>query len=305
MSRHQKGRRVNGILLLDKPIGMTSNEALQEVKTLFRARKAGHTGSLDPLAEGLLAICFGVATKISTFLLDADKRYKVTIRLGVTTTTGDAEGEVLAAKPVDMVSEQKVLDVLKKFRGEIQQLPPMHSALKYKGERLYKLARKGIEVKREPRTVSIYSLELIACELPKIELDVRCSKGTYIRTLAEDIGKALGCGGHVIALRRTSVGLYTTERSVTFETVREIEALGDENALDALLLPVDSALQSWPSLHLSSDSLYYLRMGQAVLVSGAPTQGWVRLYSSSDEFIGVGRVQDDGKVAPKRLMSES
>ncbi len=305
MGRRKNCRKVNGILLLNKPVGLTSNEALQQVKTIFGACKAGHTGSLDPLASGLLPICFGIATKVSPFLLDSDKRYQVKVHLGVTTTTGDREGEVLETHPIDAVTERTVRDVLPGFLGEIRQLPPMYSALKHKGERLYKLARKGIEVEREPRIVRIHELTLGDFELPEFELNVHCSKGTYVRTLAEDIGKALGCGGHVAALCRNGVGPYTMEQGVNMETLRQASESEGWTSLDRLLLPVDSAIQAWPDIHLSGDAAYYLRMGQAVLVPKAPTQGWVRLYSSSDEFIGIGRIQEDGRVAPKRLLSVS
>jgi tRNA pseudouridine55 synthase len=302
MGRRKNCRKVNGILLLNKPLGLTSNEALQQVKAIFGACKAGHTGSLDPLASGLLPVCFGMATKVSPFLLDSDKRYQVKVCLGVTTTTGDREGEVVETQSADAVTEQAVRDILPRFRGEIRQLPPMYSALKHKGERLYKLARKGIEVEREPRIVRIHSLTLDGCDLPEFELNVRCSKGTYVRTLAEDIGKALGCGGHVAALCRTRVGPYSMEQAVDMDTLKRISESEGRTGLDRLLLPVDSAIQAWPDIHLSGDAAYYLRMGQAVLVPKAPTQGWVRLYSSGDEFIGIGRIQEDGRVAPKRLL---
>ncbi|OQX45033.1 MAG: tRNA pseudouridine(55) synthase TruB, partial [Candidatus Sedimenticola endophacoides] len=208
MGRRPRGRDVQGILLLDKPLGVTSNKALQRVKQIFFARKAGHTGSLDPEAGGLLPICFGGATKVSAYLLDADKRYWVRVRLGETTTTADAEGELLRTRPVEGVTEALLGDALARFRGEIQQIPPMYSALKHQGERLYKLAREGVEVERKPRTITIYELKLLAWESPHLELEVRCSKGTYIRTLAEDIGEVLGCGAHVAALRRTGLGPY-------------------------------------------------------------------------------------------------
>ncbi len=299
--RRQKGRSVQGILLLDKPLGDTSNAALQKVKRLYHASKAGHTGSLDPLADGLLPICFGAATKISAFLLDADKRYWVRVQLGVTTTTGDAEGEVIETQPVVGISESDIHTVLERFRGEIQQIPPMYSALKHKGERLYKLAREGIEVERKPRTVHIHSINLVACDLPEFELDVSCSKGTYVRTLAEDVGQALGCGGHVTALRRTGVGPYTEAELVDMETL-ESEAERGFEALDAMLLPVESALDDWPEVRLSPDSAYYLGKGQPVLVPNAPTSGRVRLYDQQHRFLGVGEILDDGRVAPKRLI---
>ncbi len=298
--RRQKGRNVQGILLLDKPLGETSNGALQQVKRIYNARKAGHTGSLDPLATGLLPICFGSATKISAFLLDADKRYWVQVRLGVTTSTADTEGEVLETRPVEGIDRDAVERVLERFRGEIQQIPPMYSALKHKGERLYKLAREGIEVEREPRTVQIRELTLLACEPPQLELDVRCSKGTYVRTLAEDIGAALGTGAHVTALRRTGVGPFGEQGMVTAETLHRCQEQGMA-ALDALLLPVESALSDWPEVRLSPDTAFYLRQGQPVLVPNAPVSGRVRLYDANG-FLGVGEILDDGRVAPKRLL---
>lgn len=299
--QRQRGRNVQGILLLDKPVGITSNAALQQVKRLFNARKAGHTGSLDPLADGLLPVCLGAATKVSAYLLDADKHYRVRIKLGVTTTTADAEGEVLETRPATDISEQNITAVLERFRGEIQQLPPMYSALKHKGERLYKLARQGIEVEREPRPITIHALSLVKCELPEFELDVHCSKGTYVRTLAEDIGEALGCGAHVVALRRTGVGPFSAEGWVELAALEEMAKEGPQ-ALDGLLLPIDSAVAAWPEVQLSNDAAYYLRQGQPVLVPQAPTEGWVRLYADGGMFIGVGEIQTDGRVAPRRLM---
>jgi len=300
--RRSPGRRVNGILLLDKPLGVTSNDALQKVKRLFRARKAGHTGSLDPLATGLLPICLGEATKVSAFLLDADKRYRVRVKLGVTTTTADAEGEVVEEKPTDGIDEAQVLAALDGFRGEIDQLPPMYSAIKHKGERLYNLARQGIEVEREPRRITIHGLELLEWNAPEFSLDVHCSKGTYVRTLAEDIGKVLGCGAHVTALHRSGVGPYGDADMVSMEQLEELRSEGAA-ALDQLLLPLESGLAHWPEVRLSDDAAYYMRKGQAVLVPQAPTEGWVRLYSKSGEFMGAGCIADDGKVQPKRLLS--
>ncbi|AUB84706.1 tRNA pseudouridine(55) synthase TruB [Candidatus Thiodictyon syntrophicum] len=303
--RRNPGRDVTGILLLDKPLGLTSNDALQRIKRLYRAAKAGHTGSLDPLATGLLPVCLGAATKFSAFLLDADKRYRVRVRLGVTTTTADAEGEVVETKPVVGVDEARVRAVLEQFLGLIDQLPPMYSAIKQGGERLYKLARQGVEVERAKRPIHIFSLDLLACEWPEIELDVHCSKGTYVRTLAEDIGRELGCGGHVSRLRRTGVGPYA-ENVVEFITLDQVRDLADQEGaaarLDALLLPLDSALGHWPAVRLSADAAFYLQQGQAVLVPQAPTEGLVRLYDVSKHFLGVGEIQDDGKVQPKRLV---
>jgi tRNA pseudouridine55 synthase len=303
--RHPVGRNVTGILLLDKPIGLTSNDALQRVKRIYRAAKAGHTGSLDPLATGLLPVCLGAATKFSAYLLDADKRYRVRVQLGVTTSTADAEGEVLERRPVAGVDPQRIEAVLAGFRGEIDQLPPMYSAVKHGGERLYKLARQGLEVERQPRRIQIFSLDLIGIDLPEIELDVHCSKGTYVRTLAEDIGRELGCGGHVCALRRTGVGPYE-EATVAFVTLDQLRDLADQEGaaprLDALLLPLESALGHWPAVRLSADAAFYLQQGQAVLVPQAPTEGLVRLYDVSQRFLGVGEILDDGKVQPKRLI---
>jgi tRNA pseudouridine55 synthase len=303
--RRNPGRDVTGILLLDKPLGLTSNDALQRIKRLYRAAKAGHTGSLDPLATGLLPVCLGAATKFSAFLLDADKRYRVRVHLGVTTTTADAEGEVVETRAVEGVDPARVRAVLAKFLGQIDQLPPMYSAVKHAGERLYKLARQGIEVERTPRQIQIFSLDLLACELPEIELEVHCSKGTYVRTLAEEIGRELGCGGHVSQLRRTGVGPYaeTVVPFITLDQVRDLaEAEGAAPRLDALLLPLDSALGHWPAVRLSADAAFYLQQGQAVLIPRAPTEGLVRLYDVSEHFLGVGEIQDDGKVQPKRLV---
>jgi len=303
--RRTLGRNITGILLLDKPAGITSNDALQRVKHFYRAAKAGHTGSLDPLATGLLPICLGGATKFSGFLLDADKRYQVSVRLGVTTATADAEGEILETVPTDGISEPDLRRAVKGFVGPIEQLPPMYSAVKHKGERLYKLARQGIEVERTPRTVQIHSLDLLDVAIPDFDMDVHCSKGTYVRTLAEDIGKVLGCGGHVSGLRRTGVGPYH-ESDTRFVTLDDVEQLGSEMdgfvGLDALLLPLDSALRHWPAVRLSEDAAFYLRQGQAVLVPQSPTEGLVRLYEQSERFIGVGEILDDGKVQPKRLL---
>jgi len=299
--RGRKGRNVRGVLLLDKPKGDTSNGALQRVKRIYNAQKAGHTGSLDPLATGLLPICFGGATKLSAFLLDADKSYWVQVRLGATTTTGDTEGEVVQTAPADHITESDVLKALEGFRGEIQQIPPMYSALKHKGERLYKLAREGREVEREPRTISIHELSLGSCDLPSLELEVHCSKGTYVRTLAEDIGGALGCGAHVTDLRRTGVGPYDADNSITMEQL-ETAAREGYQALDDLLVPAETALANRPAVTLNPDSTFYVKQGQPVLVPNAPTEGQVRLFDPNGLFIGVGEILDDGRVAPKRLI---
>lgn len=305
MSRRDGQRRnVHGVLLLDKPVGLTSNRALQIVKRLFNARKAGHTGSLDPLASGLLPICLGEATKFSGFLLDADKRYWVRMRLGETTTTGDADGEIVATNPVPPLSSDDLRSVMEQFQGEIQQIPPMYSALRHEGKRLYELARKGEEVERKPRAVIIRELRLLGMEGVEAEFTVHCSKGTYVRTLVEDIGARLGCGAHVSALRRTGVGPYPGEQMVTLEQVHALAEAGLE-ALDRLLLPIESSVQQWPEVQLSTDTAYYLKMGQPVVVPHAPTSGWVRIYTAGSRFIGVGEVLDDGRIAPRRLLQKA
>ncbi len=301
--RRRRGRNISGILLLDKPLGLTSNAALQEVKHLYKAQKAGHTGSLDPLATGMLPLCFGNATKISAFLLDADKRYQVRVKLGQTTSTADAEGEVIASCPADHITEADVLALLPQFTGEIEQLPPMYSAVKHRGQRLYELARQGLEVEREARRVTVFDLQLTGFESPEFDLDVHCSKGTYVRTLAEDIGKALGVGAHVSRLRRTQVGPFREDGMVTMEQLQQ--ALEDEGmqGLDNLLLPIEAGLAHWPAVHLGADSSFYIKQGQAVRVSKAPTEGWVRIYGVDGEFIGAGEIDEDGLVAPRRMLA--
>ena len=303
MSRHRsKGRNINGILLLDKPVGMSSNAALQVVKRLFQAAKAGHTGSLDPLASGLLPICFGEATKASGFLLDADKHYRVRCKLGEKTTTGDAEGEVIESLPVPALDAAALNATLARFRGTIEQIPPMYSAVKHQGQRLYKLARQGVEVEREPRQIVIHELTLLGWEPPFFDIDVRCTKGTYVRTLAEDIGAALGCGAHVTELRRLGVGPYDESGMIALDRLSDLARDQGVAALDEHLRPIESALEQWPDVRLSPDAAFYLRQGQAVVVPHAPTSGWVRLYAGDRQFLGMGEILDDGRVAPKRLM---
>ncbi len=292
-------RKVNGILLLDKPIGLSSNAALQRAKKIFRAAKAGHTGNLDVQASGLLPICFGEATKICGFLLGANKTYTSVFRLGVTTTTGDSEGEVVSEQAVGRLSTAQIDASLRQFVGEIWQIPPMYSALKHNGQRLYKLAQQGLQVDRPARQIAIYELQRMRFHGEELEVRVVCSKGTYIRTLAEDLGKALGCGAHVVSLRRLAVGPFEHGRA------HSLKALADAtqpSALDDLLLPIDSALQDYPAVTLSADASYYLRRGQAVQVPRAPTHGAVRLYAPAARFIGIGRILDDGRVAPQRLL---
>jgi tRNA pseudouridine55 synthase len=299
--RRSRGRSLDGIFLLDKPLRLTSNTALQKVKRLFDADKAGHTGNLDPLATGMLPICFGEATKISAYLLDADKVYEGRCKLGVRTTTADGEGEVIATAPLPELELATVDRQLDTFRGTIEQIPPMHSALKVNGQPLYKLAHQGREIERQPRSVTIYSLEILRLDGDELDLRVHCSKGTYIRTLAEDIGQMLGCGAHLSALRRTRVGPFRAENMVTLD---QLEALASEGlaAMDRHLLPIEAALADWPELQLTSTTLFYLRQGQPVMIPRAPTSGWIRLLAEDGRFIGIGSVLDDGRVAPKRLV---
>jgi tRNA pseudouridine55 synthase len=298
--RRPKGRDVSGILLLDKPVGMSSNAALQTVKRLFKANKAGHTGNLDPLATGLLPICLGEATKISSFLLDSDKRYIGTCKLGVRTSTADSEGEVLETRPVEKFTEQQVRQVLQRFIGQIDQIPPMHSAVKINGTPLYKLAREGKEVERKSRRISIYQIELLDFAGDELEIELHCSKGTYVRTLAEEIGAALGCGAHLSALRRTASGPFALQQAVTMAELEHLAEDGYE-ALDSLLVPAEEALSDWPMVSLTSNSAYYVQQGQAVQVPRAPSSGWVRLRRDDGEFLGIGQILEDGRVAPKRL----
>ncbi len=297
----RRGRDVSGIVLLDKPIGAGSNEALQEVKRLFFARKAGHTGSLDRLAAGLLPICLGEATKLSGFLLNADKEYLANVKLGERTTTADAEGEVIERHPVGDITAAQLENVLSKFRGDIDQIPPMHSAIKVNGERLYKLAHQGKVIPRSARKVRIYELKATSLEGVDLKLKVRCSKGTYIRTLAEDIGNGLGVGARLDGLYRTQSGPFLSKASHTLDNLRVLANEGRAE-LDSVLLPMESVVAQWPNVELNEDSAFYIRQGQAVLVPHAPTSGWVRLFTGDAHFLGVGEVLDDGRIAPRRLV---
>ena len=300
MGRSRRGGRdVHGVVLLDKPQGLGSNQVLQIVKRIFKARKAGHTGSLDRLASGLLPICLGEATKLSGFLLNADKRYRAGIRLGVRTATGDAEGEVVDTRPVPPLTGDAVEAALARFRGPIEQIPPMHSALKHRGQRLYKLAHQGITVEREPRRIVIHRLVCRGWDQERLELDVHCSKGTYVRTLSEDVGEALGTTAHVDELRRVGSGPFGEDEMVSLEALREAERSG---SLDRHLTPMEAVLSDWPAVSLSGDTAWYLGKGQPVRVPRAPTSGWVRLRAEDERFLGVGEVLDDGRIAPRRLI---
>ncbi len=292
-------KNINGILLLDKPLGFSSNQALQRVKWLLQAAKAGHTGTLDPLATGLLPLCFGEATKFAHYLTDADKTYHATMKLGITTATGDAEGEVLKTLPVNVTSSQ-FSEACRKFVGVINQIPPMYSALKHEGKALYEYAREGVKIERKVRTVTIHAIEVLSFAGDVAEIKVTCTKGTYIRTLAEDIGADLGCGAHLIGLRRTSTASYDIAQSITLEA---FEALSGEERL-AMLAPPETAVDYLPSVILDADSAFYLMQGQAVWRSGNIPAGLLRLYDERNVFLGLGEQQSDGKIAPKRLMQQ-
>ena len=301
MSRRKTGRDIDGMLLLDKSPGMSSNGAVQKVKRLFQANKIGHTGSLDPIATGLLPLCLGEATKLSGFLLNTDKRYYVRVRLGRTTTTADIEGATVDEKPVPVFDESVLDTVLQRFRGETDQVPPMYSALKQGGQRLYDLARKGVEVPREPRKVSIYELCLLEFGANYLDLEVHCSKGTYIRSLAVDIGESLGCGGHVEQLRRLAVGKFDLGQAVPLS---RLEALSDEERM-SLLLPLSAIADELPLFNLPDELAFFLRRGQAVFVPKLAVGGLLRLFTSEGAFLGIGEVTDDGMIAPRRLVRES
>jgi tRNA pseudouridine55 synthase len=293
-------RSVDGLLLLDKPVGLTSNAALQRVKWLFRANKAGHTGSLDPLASGMLPLCFGQATKVSAYLLEADKTYRVTPRFGTKTDTGDADGTVVTESDIRAVERAALESALEQLTGEIEQIPPMYSALKKDGKRLYELARQGIEVDRPARPVTIRSLEIERYDSEAPVIRVACSKGTYVRTLVEDLAGLLGTVGHVTALRRLTVEPFTDARLVTMEEVETAAEAGDE-ALDALLIPIDSALVVLPAVNLNREQSWYLRHGNPVQVVRPPQAGFCRIYDEQARFVGVGEALRDGRIAPKRL----
>ena len=296
-------RNINGVLLLDKPLGFSSNQALQKVKWLFQAAKAGHTGTLDPLATGLLPICLGEATKFAQYVTDADKTYIATVKFGATTTTGDAEGEVIATSDVRFTRAQ-LESACQSFHGEISQVPPMYSALKFEGKALYEYAREGVDIERQSRLVKISDITIIQFEVDVAEISVKCSKGTYIRTLAEEIGNALGSGAHLIGLRRIETAGYELADAITIEQLEQKIKETPVEALGALLLPIDSAIAYLPAVTLNADAAHYLMQGQAVWVSGKVPHGEIRLFDDNARFLGLGFLQEDGKIAPKRLMRE-
>lgn len=302
MGRKRKqsfGDPVDGILLLDKPAGITSNEALQRARKLLGARKAGHTGSLDPIATGLLPLCFGSSTRWSGYFLGSDKSYKATVRLGETTETGDSEGAVTTRRPVN-VSESHVRSILQEFVGTRLQIPPMYSAIKVDGQPLYKLARQGKEIAREPREVTVHNLDFQSYDGRDIELTLRCSSGFYVRTLATEIGEKLETGGHVIALRRLGVAGLVVDQALTLDDLAQLPGSVERRAC---LGSVGEALDHLPAVELSVDAAFYLCRGQSVRASNLPGEGSVRLYSSATGFLGVGVVGPQGTVAPERLVS--
>jgi tRNA pseudouridine55 synthase len=304
MSKRKSGLNVHGILLLDKRLGVSSNKALQEVRRLFNANKAGHTGSLDPLATGLLPLCFGEATKVSAMMLDDNKRYQVVVQLGVMTDTGDAEGVVIKSEDVPDISHDQLMLCLQRFVGEIDQVPPMYSALKHNGKKLYELAREGITIERKARRISIFDLNLLVSSLSgqdrtnQLVLEVFCSKGTYIRSLAEDLGHALGSCGTVLALRRLEAGMFNIAQANTIEQLTAMSAEELQNSLMA----IDKPLVVFPAVHLSELQTVAIKYGQSVQLVAGSIEGTVRLYHD-EVFLGLGEMLLDGKIAPKRLFN--
>jgi tRNA pseudouridine55 synthase len=297
MSKRKSGLNIHGIILLDKRLGVSSNKALQEVRRLLNANKAGHTGSLDPLATGLLPLCFGEATKVSAMMLDDDKCYAVTVQLGVLTDTGDAEGKVLETKPVPSLTLEQIQTCLQQFIGDIEQVPPMYSALKHNGKKLYELAREGIEIERKARQIKIYDIKLLGCTADTLSLEVFCSKGTYIRSLAEDIGHYLGCGGTIIALRRLQAGQFQLNDAYTIEQLSAMSS----NELTACLMPVDVPLQHLVPVSLSKQQACAICHGQRIDFANL-AQGLLRLYDN-DTFLGLGEMTLNGKLTPKKLFN--
>ena len=298
--RNPKGREINGIILLDKDTGLSSNAALQKVKRLFFAKKAGHTGALDPLASGILPICLGQATKVAGFLLDDDKRYFVRGKLGQITDTGDAEGKVISSQAFEHLNEDAIQLAVSSFVGDIEQIPPMYSALKKDGQPLYKLARQGIEIDRPPRPVTIHQIDYLSYEQGILSLEVSCSKGTYIRTLIEDIGKQLGCGAHVVELRRTGFAHIDISQTIKFSDLESL-ASDDYRALDEKIFPSENMLPNLESVYLDEQQNVDIRFGRSITFNGPCPLGTVKLFNNQKQFLGIGIATEDGVVAPKRL----
>ncbi|CAD6510181.1 tRNA pseudouridine(55) synthase TruB [Candidatus Profftia tarda] len=303
------GRDVNGILLLDKQAHFSSNEMLQKIKRIYSANKAGHTGTLDPLAVGMLPICLGESTKFSQFLLGANKTYRVVARLGQRTNTSDANGEIIEERPINF-SHIQLNNALKNLRGHIKQVPSMYSAIKYQGKPLYQYARQGIVVPLKPRDITIYTLDCIRCTKDTLELEIQCSKGTYIRTIIDDLGISLGCGAHVIYLRRLQVSSYYPEHMVTLEKLEKIVATAQKNytekntILDSLLLPVETAVSHLSEINIGDITAAHLMQGQQVEIQGLTSKEMVRIYAGKERiFIGVGNVDHKGCLVPRRLLN--
>ena len=295
-------RRVDGILLLDKPAGATSNTVLQRVKRIYQAAKAGHTGSLDPIATGLLPICFGQATKLCGFLLDGDKRYRAVARLGVKTSTGDCEGEAIANSDPASLSRPILESALTRFLGTQVQTPPMYSALKHQGLRLYQLARAGVEVDRAPRQISILELKLLEGGGDTFAIEVTCSKGSYIRTLVEDIAASVGQVAHIVALRRTAAAPFWSPQMVSFDQLEAAAGRGLEE-LDAMLLPPATGAASLPRVEVDDDRAFYLARGQAVRINALPDSQAIAVLSPAGQLLGIGRRDADGLLAPSRWLA--
>lgn len=299
----KKGRDIHGVFLLDKPQGISSNDIMQKVKRLFQANKAGHTGALDPLATGMLPICLGEATKFSQFLLDSDKRYRVIAKLGERTDTSDADGQIVQTRDIQ-ISEEEIVAALSHFRGEIMQVPTMFSALKHNGKPLYEYARAGITVEREARPITIFELLFIAYQAPYLTLEVHCSKGTYIRTLIDDLGELLGCGAHVTMLRRLAVADYPEDRMCSFADLQKMAENNPLVALDKLLLPIDSAVESLPKLNLDEKQTKSVCFGQRVKFNNEiGLYGLVRLFSDTKAFLGVAEITQDNVIRPSRMVN--
>ncbi|HEY2455382.1 MAG TPA: tRNA pseudouridine(55) synthase TruB [Scandinavium sp.] len=311
MSRpRRRGRDIHGVLLLDKPQGASSNDVLQKVKRLYNANRAGHTGALDPLATGMLPVCLGEATKFSQYLLDSDKRYRVIAKLGQRTDTSDADGLVVEERPMAF-SATELADALESFRGDTLQVPSMYSALKHQGKKLYEYARQGIDVPREARPITVYELLFIRHEGDELELEIHCSKGTYIRTIIDDLGEKLGCGAHVIMLRRLAVSRYPVEKMVTLEQLQALVAQAEQQdipaaqLLDPLLMPMDSPASDFPVVNLPLTSSVYFKNGNPVRSADVQVNGLVRVTEGDEgKFIGMGEIDDEGRVAPRRLVVE-
>jgi len=310
VAKNRRGRAISGILILDKPAGQSSNRSLQIAKRLFDASKAGHTGSLDPLATGVLPLCFGEATKFSQFLLDSDKAYRSTFLLGVITASGDADGDVVESRDASSVTEVAVRAGLQQFSGEIDQIPSMFSALKHNGQPLYKLARQGLEVERKSRRVTVYDIQLEAFRSgeqtggnPEVDVYIRCSKGTYVRSIAEDLGLALGCGAHVKMLHRVQAGPFLEQQAVSLDALEVLKQKDEFLSLDNLLLPADCAVMHLAKVEMATSEQFYMLQGQPVQIPGSPNDGVVRMYGESGSFLGIGEILDDGRVGPKRLIA--